>query len=377
VTTVLAISFILLLVYYVNFLFKIRKGLLKLNSQNSSDSVNEFVSVVIPFRNESETILDNLKCLENQNIPKDKYEVIYIDDNSDDDSKQKLENSISEFNILVYSVEESDLNRAHKKRAIELGIGKANGEIILLTDADCTNEPTWISTMLSEFSSNTGLVSGPVKFNSDKTLFDKLQQLEFAGLILSGAGLIGNKTSIICSSANLAFRKSVFNDVGGYKYLMRLSSGDDELLMQKIANDTDYEIKFCLEKDALVSTKPNESLEVFAQQRKRWASKGLFYKNKRIVAQLFLIFLFYIGLIAQLFMGLFVDRLFLYTFILSLLAKMFTEYSIIKKGVGILIEKISLCLFVLAELLHIPYIVYSAISGAFGNFTWKERELKR
>ncbi|NOX66264.1 MAG: glycosyltransferase [Chlorobi bacterium] len=350
---------------------------MKIEAQKSSNRIKEFISVVIPFRNESETILDNLKCLENQNIPKDKYEVIYVDDNSDDDSKQKLENSISEFNILVYSVEESDLSRAHKKRAIELGIGKANGEIILLTDADCTNEPTWINTMLSEFSENTGLVSGAVKFNSDKTLFGKLQQLEFAGLILSGAGLIGNGTPIICSSANLAFRKSVFNEVGGYKDLMGLSSGDDELLMQKIANDTDYEVKFCFNRKALVSTNPNESLEAFAQQRKRWASKGLFYKNKRIVAQLFLIFFFYIGLIAQLFMGLFVDKIFLYTFILSLLAKMLVEYSIIKKGIGILIKKISLGLFLLAELLHIPYIIYSAVSGAFGNFTWKERELKR
>jgi len=377
VITISVILFILLLLYYLNFLRKIRRGLLKIEVQKPSNRIKEFISVVIPFRNESETILDNLKCLENQNIPKDKYEVIYVDDNSDDDSKQKLENSISEFNILVYSVEESDLSRAHKKRAIELGIEKANGEIILLTDADCTNEPTWISTILSEFSENTGLVSGPVKFNSDKTLFGKLQQLEFAGLILSGAGLIGNGTPIICSSANLAFRKSVFDEVGGYKDLMGLSSGDDELLMQKIAQDTDYEVKFCFKKDALVSTKPNESLEAFAQQRKRWASKGLFYKNKGIVAQLFLIFIFYIGLIAQLLLGFLIDKIFFYTFILSLLAKMFTEYSVIKKGVGILIEKISLGLFLLAELLHIPYIIYSAVSGAFGNFTWKERELKR
>lgn len=375
--TIFVILFLFLLLYYLSFLFKISKGLSKVKSQRSFDNNKEFVSVVVPFRNESETILENLKCLENQNIPKDKYEVIYVDDNSDDDSKQKLENSISEFNILVYSVEESDLSRAHKKRAIELGIGKANGEIILLTDADCTNEPTWISTMLSEFSENTALVSGPVKFNSDNTLFGKLQQLEFAGLILSGAGLIGSNSPIICSSANLAFRKSVFFEVGGYKDLMGLSSGDDELLMQKIALDTNYDVKFCLEKEALVSTNPNENLDAFVQQRKRWASKGLFYKNKSIVAKLFFIFLFYIGLIAQLFLGLLVDKIFIYALLLSLFVKMLTEYSVIKKGITILLEKIPLHIFLLAELLHVPYIIYSAVSGAFGNFTWKERELKR
>lgn len=333
--------------------------------------------MIIPFRNESETIIENLRCLENQNISIDKYEVIYINDSSDDDSLQKLKSSISKNNISVYSVENSNYKRAHKKRAIELGIQKAIGEIIILTDADCINEPTWISSILSEFSNDTGLVSGPVKFIRSNTLFGKLQELEFAGLILSGAGLIGNRTPMICSSANLAFRKSVFDEVDGYQDLMGLSSGDDELLMQKIAYNTKFKVKFCLNKDALVSTNPNENLKAFTQQRKRWASKGLFYKNKGIVAQLILIFLFYVGLIAQMFMGIFVDDKFLFTFSISLLAKIYIEYSVIKKGVGVLLQKISFGIFLLAETLHVPYIIYSAISGVFGNFTWKERELKR
>lgn len=333
--------------------------------------------MIIPFRNESDTIIENLRCLENQNISIDKYEVIYINDCSDDDSVQKLKSSISKSNISVYSMENIDHERAHKKRAIELGMQKAIGEIIILTDADCVSKPTWISLMLSKFSNNTGLISGPVKFISSNTLFGKLQELEFSGLILSGAGLIGNGTPMICSSANLAFRKSVFDKVGGYHDLMGLSSGDDELLMQKIAYDTSYKVGYCLNKDALVSTNPNDNLKEFTQQRKRWASKGLFYKNKGIIAQLILIFLFYVGLIIQLFVGLLIDKNFLYIFIFSFLVKIFIEYSVLKKGKGILLEKISFGIFLIAEILHAPYIIYSAISGAFGNFTWKERELER
>lgn len=369
--------FILLLLFYISFLHKINNGLLKIKSYQSNNENNEFVSVIIPFRNESETIIENLRCLENQNFEIDKYEVIYVDDCSDDDSFQKLKNSISINNISVCSIENIDYERAHKKRAIELGMKKAIGEIILLTDADCITEPNWISSMITEFSSDTGLVSGPVKFVGDNTVFGKLQQLEFAGLILSGAGLIGHGTPMICSSANLAFRRSVFDEIGGYSDLMGLSSGDDELLMQKIAQETKYKVGFCINKDAIVSTNPNEDLETFIQQRKRWASKGLFYKNKGMVTQLILIFLFYVGLITQLFVGLLVDKIFLYTFLLSFLVKIFIEYSVIKKGKGILIEKKSFGIFFLAEILHVPYIIYSAISGVFGNFTWKERELKR
>ncbi len=152
----------MLLLFYISFLLKINKGLLKIKSAQSNKFVhenNEFVSVIIPFRNESETIVENLRCLENQNIPIDKYEVIYIDDRSDDDSLQKLKSSISKNNISAYSVENIDHERAHKKRAIELGMEKAKGDIIILTDADCINESTWISSMVAEFSSNTGLTS--------------------------------------------------------------------------------------------------------------------------------------------------------------------------------------------------------------------------
>jgi len=374
---ILSFVFLGLLIFYFLFIRKIRVGITKLSYFGTQLQDNEFVSVIIPFRNESEKIMDNLKSIESQNYPSDKFEVIYIDDFSTDDSLKKLKNGITKENIFVYSIKDTNFAKAHKKQAIEFGISKSKGTIILFTDADCTNFPNWISTMVIGFEENTALISGPVAFAESDNLFGKLQSLEFAGLILSGAGLIGNKTPMIASSANLAFRKSVFDEVGGYKDLMNLSSGDDELLMQKIAYKTNYDVKFCFEKDALVITDANKNLEEFNQQRKRWASKGLFYENKLIVAQLFLIFLFYLGLIAQLLLGFFLDPRFLKIFSVSFMLKILVEYAVMVKGVGVLIEKINFPLFLLAEILHIPYIVYSAISGALGNFTWKDRELKR
>ena len=74
--------------------------------------------------------------------------------------------------------------------------------------------------------------------------------------------------------------KKLLNEVGGFTYQMNLSSGDDELLMQKIHRDTDYKIKFALDKNAIVSTEANPTVKDFYHQRKRWASKGLFYGDK-------------------------------------------------------------------------------------------------
>lgn len=374
---ILSLVFIGLLTFYFIFIRNIRMGLTKLEYYKTQAQTDEYVSVIIPFRNESTKIIDSLKSIESQNYPTDKYEVIYINDFSEDDSLEKLKSELRNENIAVYSMEESNFEKAHKKQAIEFGISKAKGSIILFTDADCTNSPYWIATMVAGFEENTALISGPVAFTESNSLFGKLQALEFAGLILSGAGLIGNKSPIIASSANLAFRKSVFEEVGGYKDLMNLSSGDDELLMQKISSQTNYDIKFCFEKDALVQTNPNKNIGEFNQQRKRWASKGLFYKNKLIVFQLFLIFLFFLGLLVLPILGIFIDSRFLIIFATSLFVKMIVELAVLQKGVGVLLGKISFSLFLLAELLHIPYIIYSSISGAFGNFKWKDRELKR
>ncbi len=373
----LSLIFIGLLVFYFVFIRNVRSGLTKLIYYKTQAELDDFVSIIIPFRNESNKILDSLKSIESQNYPIDKYEVIYIDDFSEDDSFTKLKTTITNSNISVLSMQESKLDKAHKKQAIEFGISKAQGEIILFTDADCVSSPEWIRTMVVGFEKETALISGPVAFAKSDNLFGRLQALEFAGLILTGAGLIGNKTPMIASSANLAFRKTVFNEVGGYKDLMNLSSGDDELLMQKIAYKTNYDVKFCFDKEALVITDPNKNVEEFAEQRKRWASKGLFYENKAIIIQLIFIFLFFIGLVAELFLGFFLDAKFLIILGGSLFVKIVVEYSVLEKGVGILIEKLSFPLFLLAEVLHIPYIIYSAISGAMGNFTWKDRKLKR
>ena len=72
--------FILLLIFYSLFLISVLKGLDRLEPSNVNRIPEEFVSVIIPFRNESANIIASVKSLINQNFPKDKFEVIYIDD---------------------------------------------------------------------------------------------------------------------------------------------------------------------------------------------------------------------------------------------------------------------------------------------------------
>jgi len=205
--------FAILLGHYSLFLISILLGLKRLNPSQTNQIPGEFVSIIIPFRNESESIIDNVKSIIDQNYPKDKYEVIYVNDNSTDDSLQLVDEYSKPDNIKVLSLPKDYFPNAHKKRAIRYGIENSVGDIVVTTDADCIYSKNWLSSLIINFDEDTGFVSGPVEFLDDDGMFSKLQKLEFAGLVITGAGLIGIGKPTICNAANIAYRKKTYEEV--------------------------------------------------------------------------------------------------------------------------------------------------------------------
>ena len=377
IENILVAVILILLLHYVYFLIRIYFGLGKLK-QNSQDRIpEEFVSIIVPFRNEEKNILKTYTSLTSQNYPQEKYEIIFVNDSSDDNSLELLSNLPKKENVSVYSVPNDYSINAHKKRAIRFGIEKSKGEIIVTTDADCIHSNDWLKNLLKFMDVKTGFVSGPVEFVAESNLFSRMQKLEFAGLVITGAGLIGSGNPIICNAANIAYRKKAFEEVGGFTYQMSLSSGDDELLMQKIHRDTDYQIKFALDKNAIVSTEANPTVKDFYHQRKRWASKGLFYGDSFLLIKLVLIFLFYLSLLVQPILGFLISAKFFLTFIFSFIIKLAAEYLVLKKGTSLLFDSKILKPFLITEILQVPYILVSGFMGMFGNLVWKDRKIKR
>ncbi len=365
-------------VIYFLFLILVYAGIINLRSAKikAANKHKLKLTVVIPFRNEAENLPDLLRDLSKQTYPKDLFEVILVDDNSTDNSVELIKKNITLENYLILK-NDSNLKRAFKKNAMLKGIENSHGEIIISTDADCRLPATWLESLVKYFDENTALVSGPVKFDSDNTMFGKMQSLEFAGLVLVGAGLIGIKKPIIANAANLAFRKSVFFEVGGYEDNLHLTSGDDEILMQKIAAATNYKIKYAWDKNALVSSKGNSDLSEFFRQRRRWASKSLFYFNKGITLFLFLVFLFYLLIITlpALFLLGVKETGEIFLFLFS--TKILIEYFLVMQGENFFFEKGLRRYFFLTEIFQIPYIVLAAVLGVFGNYEWKKRKIKR
>ncbi|MCU0342899.1 MAG: glycosyltransferase [Ignavibacterium sp.] len=377
IENILIIIILILTSYYVIFLLKIYFGLTKLTTLQEEKIQQEFISIIVPFRNEENNILALYKNLTNQDYPDNKYEIIFINDSSTDNSLELLESASQKENVFIYSVPIDYSINAHKKRAVRFGIEKSRGEIIVTTDADCIHPKEWLKNLLKFMDEKTGFVSGPVEFKSDSDFFYKMQRLEFAGLVITGAGLIGYRNPIICNAANIAYRKKAYQDVEGFTFQMNLSSGDDELLMQKIHRDTDYKIVFALDKKAIVSTNANSTIKEFYHQRKRWASKGLFYDDSFLLIKLILIFLFYLSLFIQPILGFLISAKFFLTFIFSFLIKIFFEYLVLKKGTSLLFDPRILKPFLITEILQVPYILISGFMGMFGNLVWKNRTIKR
>lgn len=358
------------LVYLSGILFFLI-GLFRFSKGNSK--AQPAVSVLIPARNEAQNIVKCVESILTQNYPVEMVEIIVLDDDSGDDTAE-LVRALSKANsqVRLISVKNHNAAISPKKNAIIQGISTSENEIIFTIDADCEAPLNWLAAMMSFFDEKTGMVAGPVIYHRERNLFERLQSLEFLGIVTAGAGSLGMNRPLIANGANLAYRKSVFLEVGGFSGFEHVASGDDDLLMQKIAKETGWKIRFAADEQALIKTRPNENVKQFLNQRTRWASKGTIYPNSLITIFLVMIYTFY--------MMLFLSPLLVYFWGLSLpvasiifLTKLLVDFAVVGRGCWLFRRVDLLKYFLIAEVLQIPYILYVGARGTFGNYKWKDR----
>jgi biofilm PGA synthesis N-glycosyltransferase PgaC len=163
-------------------------------TQNLKHTSNIRLSVLIALRNEESNIPNLIQSLIEQDFSQGDLEILLVDDHSTDNTLEILRNTtkkLSQFRIL--SLPEG---RSGKKAALRFGQAHSNGEILVLTDADCQPGPTWLTSMINTFSEEkTGMVLGPVIMAPANTRFQKLMQLEYMSMVVSGAGSTGYSTT--------------------------------------------------------------------------------------------------------------------------------------------------------------------------------------
>jgi cellulose synthase/poly-beta-1,6-N-acetylglucosamine synthase-like glycosyltransferase len=333
------------------------------------------VTVLIAARNEEARISYTIDDVLAQDYPKHLTEIIIVDDHSTDRTADIIRGYADRGVKLLQLQEDQPLN-SYKKKAIAKAIDLSTGELMIATDADCRMGSKWLSSVVDYYeTSNLVMISSPVTYFEERTLFEYMQTLEFSYLIGIGAAFIGNGRASTCNGANFAYRKDVFYEVGGFKGIDDLASGDDELLLQKVAELYPNRIGFLKKRDAVVYTHAKHTLNEFLQQRRRWASKSTKYKDKKIVALAVAIWLFNLSMLVNAGLG-FYNIYFFKLFAVQFLLKFLFEAALLLPITAFFKRANLVGLLILLIPIHIIYFVYIGLMGNTSKYVWKGRTVR-
>ena len=349
------------------------------------------ISVIIPARNEAQEIKKCLQAVCNQTYPAGLFEVIVVDDFSTDNTAEiVLSFQSSNIRLLHLSDFVSEKLNSYKKKAIEIAIGASTGSLIVTTDADCFMGKHWLQTIASLYENDApAFIAAPVVINNDDQFIEIFQALDFMTLQGITGAAVYKKIHGMCNGANLAYEKNVFNEVNGFSGIDTIASGDDLLLMHKIAAKYPNRIAFLKSSEAIVHTQPVHTIGSFFNQRIRWASKADKYHDKSILPVLVIVYFFNVALLVLPFISIFNNTTILQLhfgnvlinltpwlcWLFLLIMKTAVELLFLSGVAGFFNKKKILWWFPVMQPFHIIYTVVAGWLGKFGTYQWKERKV--
>ncbi|MCP4440495.1 MAG: glycosyltransferase [Aureispira sp.] len=336
------------------------------------------ISIIVAARNEAKAIKDCLESLAQQNYPKHLFEILVVDDNSEDITSQivcsfgKISSNIRLIRLNGFE------NRQGKKQAIATGIEQSNGNLIVTTDADCIMGSDWLYYIAyMHESEGAKFIAAPVVFHNEYSTFEQFQTLDFMGMMaITGAG-IHKQFMHMCNGANLAYTKAVFEEVNGFEGIDHIASGDDMLLMQKVAKKYPNQLRFIKNKAATTYTNPKSTLKGFMQQRIRWASKSSAYTEWQVVAILGLVWIFSVSILLDLILAIWLGWWLVGLAALKLVLKGIADYFLLNMMAHFFGRSALMKAFVPSLFLHWIYIVVIGFLGnVLSSYEWKGRQVK-
>lgn len=350
----------------------------KQNKETKEDFIPVTVTVIVPARNEEDNIEACLNSLISQHYNKELYEVIVVDDASDDLTTTLVAQRMKKWGALkLVRMENNALTIAHKKRAIEAGIAASTGKLIVCTDADCSHEPDWLNRLVHAYNGGAKkFIAAPVVYTTTPDLLSVFQTLDFMTLQGITAASVATGFHTMCNGANIAYEKAVFEEVNGFDGIDSLPTGDDMLLMYKIYKRYPEGITYVLDKAAIVSTCAANSWQAFFHQRIRWASKAAFYDDRRIFRVLLLVYLINVWLVVLAFSAIWLSQS-LKWLLMLLIAKTISEAIFLWPVARFMGKKKWMLWFPILQPLHIIYTLIAGWLGRFGSYQWKGRTIAK
>lgn len=217
------------------------------------------VSVIIPSFNEEKVIAGTIKSILAQSY--ENFELIIVNDGSTDKTENKILRFVKEEKVRYYS----QANKG-KFEALNFGISKSEGQIIVTIDADTQIQTGALHNFARHFKNKKiGAVAGNVKVGNKNNLLTILQDLDYRMAINLERRAFDILDSIfVVPGAVSAWRKSAILEVGGFSSSTLTEDAELGMRLKKAY----YKIVY--EPQAIGLTEAPQSLNGFLKQRFRW-----------------------------------------------------------------------------------------------------------
>ncbi|HCA78286.1 MAG TPA: glycosyl transferase [Bacteroidetes bacterium] len=240
---------------------------------NKDDPTRSFISVVIAARDEERNIAACLESVLHQKYESESFEVIVVNDHSTDRTEEICRQFERRYiNLRHINAAESPTLRG-KTNALDQGIAQAKGEIILITDADCTVPSTWVASTAKRYGPKVGIVGG-LTVQKAESWFNGMQSLDWVYLLGLAASTISLRIPLSTIGNNLSFRKSAYDEVGGYRTIP-FSVTEDFVLFQAIVRSGRWDYLCPVDPEVLVTSQPCRTWKELIRQKQRWGKGGL------------------------------------------------------------------------------------------------------
>lgn len=272
-------AFLIEVFYYLYFYFSVAKFI-----HPELTNKKPPVSVIICARNEEKNLSEFLPAVLEQDYPE--YEVIVVNDCSEDDSYIVLGEFLKKYTHLKVSNINRDPKFTHNKKFAQLiGIKAAKNEILLFTDADCRPESDkWLALMVSRFEEKIDFVLGYGGYMRNKGLLNSYLRYDTMFIAMQYMGMTLRGIPYMGVGRNLAYRRSLFFQKKGFGGHTHLASGDDDLFVNANATRENTAIEF--RKDSQTRSVPSSGFKEFFRQKSRHLTTARYYKlsDKMILA---------------------------------------------------------------------------------------------
>ena len=238
--------------------------------KNTLPKTLPFVTIIVCARNEESTIRRCIESLLELDYPKDKMEIMLIDDESEDTTGEIIRHyTENHTNIRLLSTAGYPNDFPGKQRPLDCGIRNSTGELIMTTDADCAVEPNWILEHVAAYRDSTCIVGGITGISTESgNEMDHLQNCDQVSKLSVARGCAGLGLPLTVMGNNMSFKREAYEVCGGFEKTGP-SLVEDVDLMYAIVRNTDYSLGWISGKKPLVLSIPSKNFMMLVEQRQR------------------------------------------------------------------------------------------------------------